>query len=64
MAEGFSGNLDVLHGGLGMSELLFLTKKIIFNFLSAAKFFQLSVIKTLDPEPNPDPQVEKTLDPH
>jgi hypothetical protein len=37
------------------------TKKYIF--FSALNFLQSLVIKTLDPELDPDPQLEKMLDP-
>jgi hypothetical protein len=62
--EGFSYSLDILYGGLGISKLQFLLKKNRYE-----KNFQLSVIKSLDPDPdsakmlgsvpdsmNPDPQ--------
>ncbi len=52
-AEGFYCSLDVLYGGIGRSKLQFLKKKI--HFFSAVNFFSLFlVIKTLDPEPDPD----------
>ncbi len=44
--EGFSCSLDVLYRGLGISKLQFLIKKY--------HFFQFLVIKTLDPNLNPD----------
>ncbi len=50
-AEDFSCSLGVLYGGLGMSKLQFLIRKCKQNF----------VIETLDPDP--DPQLEKMLDP-
>jgi hypothetical protein len=55
-AEGFC-SLGVLYGGLGINKSQFLKdiKKI-----SAVKFLQFLVIKTLDL----DPQVEKILDLH
>jgi hypothetical protein len=46
-AEGFSYSLGVLYGGVGISKLLFLIKKIESKF----------------PATNPDPQLEKMLDP-
>jgi hypothetical protein len=63
-AEGFSCSLGVLYGGLGISKLQFLIKKIDIKFL-AINFFNFwssnpgsgSVIR------NPDPQLEKMLDP-
>jgi hypothetical protein len=57
-AEGFSCSLDVLHGGLGISKLKFMIKKILH--FSDVNFFYFLVIKTLDPEqdleldPEPD----------
>ncbi len=56
-AEGFSCVLDVLHGGLEISNLQFLIQKVnIFLFN-----------KTLDLDPDPvlnlDPYGPKTLDP-
>jgi hypothetical protein len=48
--------------GLGISKLQFLNKKNII-FFSALNFFQFLVIKTLDPELDPDPKLEKMLDP-
>jgi hypothetical protein len=47
-AEGFFCSLDVRYGGLGISKLQFLIKNIIF--FSAVNFFQVLVIKTLDPD--------------
>ncbi len=58
-AEGFSCSLGVLYEGLGISELQFLIRKIEKTNFSC-KIFKTFVIKTL----NPDPQVEKILDPH
>ncbi len=60
-AEGFSCSLGVLYGGLGIGKLLFLIKKIEIKF-PAINFFQFypgsgSGIR------NPDPQLEKMLDP-
>ena len=42
--EGFSGSLGVLYGGLGISELQFLIKKIKIKFLVVI-FFQFYIIK-------------------
>jgi hypothetical protein len=53
-AESFSCSLGVLYRGLGISKLEFLIKKITYNF-SALNFFLFLVIKTLDPELDPDP---------
>jgi hypothetical protein len=51
-AEGFSCSLSVLYGGLGISELQFLIKKIS-NFLLSCTFFQLLFsLKMLDPDPD------------
>jgi hypothetical protein len=59
-AEGFSCSLGVLYGGLGISKFLFLIKKTEIKF-PAIKFFQFYVIKPWIR--NPDPQLEKMLDP-
>jgi hypothetical protein len=50
-AEGFSCNWDVLYSGLGISKLQSLIKNIIFF---SSNFFQFFLIKTVDPEPDPD----------
>jgi hypothetical protein len=68
-AEGFSCSLGVLYRGLGKSKLQFNTIFHIKNpIFPALNFSQFLVIKTLDPEldpnPHPDPQLEKMLDPH
>ena len=69
-AEGFSCSLGVLYGGLGISKLQFLIKKIKIKF--PAYFFSILGHQTLDPDLgsgcgiriwNPDPQLEKMLDP-
>jgi hypothetical protein len=66
--EGFSCSLGVLLGGLGISKLQSLIKKILKKF-PAVNFFQFLVIKTLDLELDPhwdldpDPHSEKNLDP-
>jgi hypothetical protein len=52
--------LGVLYGGLGISKLQFLIKKIEVKF-PAINFFSILGHQTLDPDP--DPQVEKMLDP-
>ena len=49
-AEGFFYNLDILYGGLGIDKLQFLIKKTFNFFFSAVIFFQLLVIKALDPD--------------
>ncbi len=59
--EGFSCSLGVLYRGLVIGKLQFLIKKI--EFLFSFKFSQFLVIKTLDPELDPDPQLETMLDP-
>ncbi len=56
-AEGFSCSLGVLFRGLGISKLQVLINKI--GFFSAWNFFQILFVKTLDPELDPDPQLEK-----
>jgi hypothetical protein len=48
-AEVFFCSLDDLYGGLGISELQFLLKKILNVFQLDSKYFL--VIKTLDPDP-------------
>ncbi len=66
-AEGFSYNLDILSGGLGIGKLQFLIKK--YKKISAVIFFRFLVMKALDPDwiririgshpkmldPNPEP---------
>ncbi len=61
-AEGFSCSLSVLYGGLGKSKLQFLIKKIEIKF-PALNFFQFLVIKPWIRIRDPDPQLEKMLDP-
>ncbi len=70
-AEGFSCSFGVLYGGLGISKMQFLIKKIKIKFLVVI-FFSILGHQTLDPDPgsgsgirirNPDPQLEKMLDP-
>ncbi len=64
--EGFSCSLGVLKGGLGISKLHFLFKKVNTKF-PAVNFFQFLAIRTLDLELDsdphwdldPDPQLEK-----
>ncbi len=46
--EGFFYNLDILYGGLGIGKLQFSIKKNKKK-ISAVIFFQLLVIKALDP---------------
>ncbi len=59
-AEGFSCSLGVLYGGLGISKFEFLIKKNK-NLISSCTFFSILDHQTLDPDP--DPQLEKMLDP-
>ncbi len=49
-AEGFSCSLGVLYGGLGISKLQILTKKIEIKF-PAINFFSILGHQTLDPDP-------------
>jgi hypothetical protein len=58
MAEGFSCSLGVLYGGLGISKLQLLIKKIEIKF-QAINFFPILGHQSLDP----DPQLVKMLDP-
>jgi hypothetical protein len=44
-AEGFFCILEILYGDLGIGNIVFFPKK----FFAAVNFFQLLVIKTLDP---------------
>ncbi len=59
-AESFSCSLGILFGGLGISKVQFLIKKIRIKF-PAINFFSILGHQTLDPDP--DPQLEKMLDP-
>jgi hypothetical protein len=61
-AEGFSCSLGVLYGGLGISKLQFLIKKIEIKF-PAINFFPFLVIKPWIRIRDPDPQLEEMLDP-
>jgi hypothetical protein len=50
----FSFSLDVIYGGLGISELQFLINKIPKNIFVSSKFFvPILVIQMLDPDPGP-----------
>ncbi len=49
-AEGFTCSLGVLYGGLGISELQFLIKKIEIK-IPAINFFSILGHQTLDPDP-------------
>jgi hypothetical protein len=49
-AEGFFCNLGVLYGGLGISKLQFVIKKIEIKF-PAKIFFSILGHQTLDPDP-------------
>ncbi len=66
--EDFSCSLGVLYGGLGISKLQFLIKKIWFY--SSCKFFQFFISKPwiwMDPDPhwqqmlNPDPHLNQCV---
>jgi hypothetical protein len=59
-AEGFFCSLGVLDGGLGISKLQFLIKNIKIK-ISSLKFF--SILGHQTRIRNPDPQLEKMLDP-
>ncbi len=61
-AEGLSCSLGVLYEGLGISKLQFLIKKIKIKFLVVI-FFQFLTIKPWIRIRDPDPQLEKMLDP-
>jgi hypothetical protein len=52
-AEGFSSSLGVLYGGIGISKLQFLIKKIEIKFptINFYKFFSILGHQTLDPDP-------------
>ncbi len=58
-AEGFSCNLDVLYGGLGIRKFQFLNKRM--SICLAVNVFQFFVINTLalDPDTYPDPHWPK-----
>jgi hypothetical protein len=68
-AEGFTCSLGVLYGGLGISKLRFLIKKIEIKF-PAINFFSILGHQTLDPDPElenmPHPELENMPhpDPH
>jgi hypothetical protein len=53
-AEGYSCSLDVLSRGLGLIKLQFLIKKIQKKFHQYF-FLRFLIIKTLDPDTEPDP---------
>ncbi len=52
-AEDFPCSLDGLYGGQGISKQQFMIKKIS-NFFVSCIFFQILVVKTLDPERHSD----------
>jgi hypothetical protein len=56
-AEGFSCSLGVLYGGLGISKLQFLIKKIEITF--PAIFFSILSHQTLDPNPESRSAIRK-----
>jgi N-acetyl-anhydromuramyl-L-alanine amidase AmpD len=60
-AEGFSCSLGVIYGGLGISKLQFLIKKIEIKF-PAVNFFAIVGHQTLDPGSGLDP--DPYSDPH
>jgi hypothetical protein len=57
-AEGFSCSLGVLYGGLGISELQILIKKIKIK-ISSCKFFSSLGHQTLDPDPGSGSAIRK-----
>jgi hypothetical protein len=57
-AEGFSCSLGVLFGGLGISKLQFLIKKIEIKF-PAINFFSILGHQTLDPDPGSGSAIRK-----
>jgi hypothetical protein len=57
-AEGFSCSLGVLYGGLGISKLQFLIKKIEIEF-PAIIFFSILGHLTLDPDPGSGSAIRK-----
>jgi hypothetical protein len=57
-AEGFSYSLGVLYGGLGISKLQFLIKKIKIKFLFV-NFFSILDHQTLDPDPGSGSAIRK-----
>jgi hypothetical protein len=66
-AEGFSCSLGVIYGGLGLSKLQFLIKKIEIKF-PAINFFYFRSSNPVSGSRfrirNPDQQLEKMLDPY
>ncbi len=52
-AEGFSCSLDFLYEGLGISKFQFSIRKR-YKKISVVFCFHFLVIKTLDPDPEPD----------
>jgi hypothetical protein len=62
-AEGLSCSLGVLCGGLGISKLQFLIKKIEIKISSCKFFFNFRSSNPGSGIRNPDPQLEKMLDP-
>jgi hypothetical protein len=59
-AEGFSCSLGVLYGGLGISKLQFLIKKIEIKF-PAINFFSILGHQTLDPDPGSGSATRKNV---
>ncbi len=58
--EGFYNSLGVLYGGLGISKLQFLIKKIEIKF-PTINFFQFQVINPWIRIRDPDPQSDKSM---
>jgi hypothetical protein len=58
IAEGFSCSLGVLYGGLGISKLQFVIKKIEIKF-PAINFFSILGHQTLDPDPESRSAIRK-----
>jgi hypothetical protein len=61
-AEGFSCRLGVLYGGLGISKLQFLIKKIEIKF-KVLIFSSILGHQTLDPDLESGSAIRKMLDP-
>ncbi len=57
-AEGFFCSLGVLYGGLGISKLQFLIKKIKLK-ISSRNFFSILGHQTLDPDPESGSAIRK-----
>jgi hypothetical protein len=57
-AEGFSCSLGVLYGGLGISKMQFLIKKIKIKF-PGVNFFSILGHLTVDPDPESGSAIRK-----